>query len=105
MLWSLLAIAIGAYAGLCVIFFIFQRSFIYMPRPPTPADAAAFTLEVPGATVRVSTRPHDGPKALLFFGGNAGVAADAVPDPFPVSVPVLMRELWNSLRGVSEGGA
>ena len=85
-LWSLLAIAIGAYAGLCVIFFIFQRSFIYMPAPPTPADAAAFTLEVPGATVRVAMRPHDGPKALLFFGGNTGVAADAVPklaDTFP----------------------
>ena len=26
-------------------------------------------------------------------------------DPFPVSVPVLMRELRNSPRGVSEGGA
>ena len=26
-------------------------------------------------------------------------------DPFPVSVPVLMRELGNSPRGVSEGGA
>lgn len=27
------------------------------------------------------------------------------PDPFPVFVPVLMRELGNSPRGVSEGGA
>jgi hypothetical protein len=26
-------------------------------------------------------------------------------DPFPVSVPVFMRELGNSPRGVSEGGA
>ena len=26
-------------------------------------------------------------------------------DPFPVFVPVLMRELGNSPRGVSEGGA
>ncbi|MBM4012998.1 MAG: alpha/beta hydrolase [Planctomycetes bacterium] len=86
MLWSLLAIAIGAYAGLCVIFFIFQRSFIYMPTPVTPADAAAATLEVSGATVRVSTKPHDGPKALLFFGGNAEDVACTVPelaDAFP----------------------
>jgi hypothetical protein len=33
-------------------------------------------------------------------------AADRwLADPLPVSVPVLMRELWNSPRGVSEGGA
>lgn len=80
MLWSLLTIAIGVYAGLCLIFFVFQRSFIYMPTPATPAHGAAFTLEVPGAAVRVSTRPHDGPKALLFFGGNAEDVAYTVPE-------------------------
>ncbi|MFM9025361.1 MAG: alpha/beta hydrolase [Planctomycetaceae bacterium] len=86
MLWSLLTIAIGVYAGICVIFFIFQRSFIYMPTRVTPAHAEAFTLEVPGATVRVSTRPHDGQKALLFFGGNAEDVAYTAPelaDMFP----------------------
>lgn len=86
MLWTLLTIAIGVYAGLCIIFLIFQRSFIYMPTPATPAHAAAVTLEVPGATVRVSTKPHDGPKALLFFGGNAEDVAYTVPelaDAFP----------------------
>jgi hypothetical protein len=80
MLWTLLTIAVGVYAGLCVIFFIFQRSFIYTPTPATPVHAAAFTLEVPGATVRVSTRAHDGPKALLFFGGNAEDVAYTVPE-------------------------
>lgn len=80
MLWTLLTIAVGVYAGLCVVFFVFQRSFIYMPTPVTPAHAAAFTLEVPGATVRVSTRTHDGPKALLFFGGNAEDVAYTVPE-------------------------
>jgi pimeloyl-ACP methyl ester carboxylesterase len=86
MLWSLLTIAVGGYAGLCVVFFVFQRSFIYMPTPVTPAHVAAFTLEVPGATVRVSTRLHDGPKALLFFGGNAENVASTMPelaDAFP----------------------
>lgn len=80
MLWTLLTIAVGVYAGLCVVFFVFQRSFIYMPTPVTLAHAAAFTLEVPGATVRVSTRTHDGPKALLFFGGNAEDVAYTVPE-------------------------
>ena len=78
--WTLLTIAIGVYAGLCVIFLVFQRSFIYMPTPVTPAHAAAFPLDVSGATVRVSTRPHDGPKALLFFGGNAEDVASTVPE-------------------------
>jgi len=80
MLWSLLTITIGAYAGLCIIFFIFQRSFIYMPTPATPSRVGAFTLEVPGARVRISTRPHDGPKAVVFFGGNAEDVASTVPD-------------------------
>ena len=80
MLWSLLTIAIGVYAGLCLIFLVFQRAFIYMPTPATPAHAAAFTLEVPDAKVRISSRPHDGPKAVVYFGGNAEDVAHTVPE-------------------------
>jgi pimeloyl-ACP methyl ester carboxylesterase len=80
MLWSLLTIAIGAYAGLCLVFLSFQRSFLYMPTRITPAHAQAFTLEVPGAAVRISCRPQDGPKALLYFGGNAEDVAYTVPE-------------------------
>lgn len=80
MLWSLLTIAIGVYAGLCLVFLIFQRSFIYMPTPVMPAHAAAFTLAVPEANVRISSRPHDGPKALVYFGGNAEDVAYTVPE-------------------------
>ena len=78
--WSLLTIAIGVYAGLCLVFLVFQRSFIYMPTPVTPAHAATFTLEVPDAKVRISSRPHDGPKALVYFGGNAEDVAFTVPE-------------------------
>ena len=56
MLWSLLTIALCVYAGLCLVFLIFQRSFIYMPTPVTPAHAAAVLLEVPDATLRISAR-------------------------------------------------
>jgi pimeloyl-ACP methyl ester carboxylesterase len=80
MLWSLLAIAIGVYAGLCLVFAVFQRSFIYMPTPVTAAHAAAFPLEVSGATVRISSRSHDGPRALVYFGGNAEDVAYTVPE-------------------------
>jgi pimeloyl-ACP methyl ester carboxylesterase len=85
MLWSLLTIAIGVYAGLCLVFFLFQRSFIYMPTPVTAAHAATFALEVPGAAVRISARPHDGPKALVYFGGNAEDVSFTVPELADVS--------------------
>ena len=80
MFWSLLTIAVGVYAGLCLVFLLFQRSFIYMPTPVTPTHAQAFPLEVPGATVRISSRPHDGPGALVYFGGNAEDVAYTVPE-------------------------
>ena len=80
MLWSLLAIAACAYAGLCLVFLVFQRSFSYMPTPETPAHASAVVLEVPGAQLRISARPHDGPKALVYFGGNAEDVAYTLPE-------------------------
>jgi pimeloyl-ACP methyl ester carboxylesterase len=80
MAWSILTIAACAYAGLCLIFFVFQRSFIYMPTPATPAHAGAVTLEVPGATLRVSRRPLEGAKALVYFGGNAEDVAFTLPE-------------------------
>jgi len=69
--WSIISIAACVYAGLCLVFFVFQRAFIYMPRQATAEHAAAFVFEVPGATLRVSCRPMEGSKALVYFGGNA----------------------------------
>jgi len=80
MLWIILTIAVCAYASLCLFFFIFQRSFIYMPTPATPAHDAAAVLEVPNARLRLSTREFDGPKALVYFGGNAEDVASTLPE-------------------------
>jgi pimeloyl-ACP methyl ester carboxylesterase len=80
MLWTLLVTGLGIYAGLCVFFLIFQRSFLYMPTPLMPAHDAAMVLDVPGARLRISSRPHDGPKALVFFGGNAEDVAYSLPE-------------------------
>lgn len=80
MLWSLLTIAAGVYAGLVLVFLVFQRSFIYMPTPRSPAHAAAAVLEVPGARLLISRREHDGPKALVYFGGNAEDVAYTLPE-------------------------
>jgi pimeloyl-ACP methyl ester carboxylesterase len=57
------------YAAACVALYAFQRSLIYYPQP-TSYDSPADTLILP-ADVRVTVRPHAGPKALLYFGGNA----------------------------------
>ena len=82
MLWTILTIAVCAYASLCLFFFVFQRSFIYMPTPAHPTHNAADVLEVPDARLRLSTRRFDGPgpKALIYFGGNAEDVASTVPE-------------------------
>ncbi len=80
MFWIVLRIAICVYVGLCLFFFIFQRSFIYMPTLAMPMHDRALLLEVPGARVRVSSQPLNGPKAIIYFGGNAEDVAHTVPE-------------------------
>lgn len=80
MLWSLLTIGCGAYVGLCIVFLVAQRWFIYMPTPMTSAHAAATVLEVPDARLRIATRLHDGPKAVVYFGGNAEDVVFTLPE-------------------------
>jgi pimeloyl-ACP methyl ester carboxylesterase len=69
---SLISIALVFYAGACAALFAFQRSLIYFPQPRSfgsPADTQR--VQVAGAELVVSARPHAGPKALIYFGGNA----------------------------------
>ena len=80
MLWTILMIAVGLYASICLFFFVFQRSFLYMPTPAHPTHNASDVLEVPDARLRLSTRQFDGPKALIYFGGNAEDVASTVPE-------------------------
>jgi pimeloyl-ACP methyl ester carboxylesterase len=68
----LILIAFAGYLAACLALFAFQRSLIYFP--PQAASVAAprtSTLALPGAAVRVSERPRQGPQAVLYFGGNA----------------------------------
>ncbi len=80
MLLTALTIAACVYGGLCLFFFLFQRSFIYMPTPATATHDAARVLEVPNARLRIATRSLAGPKALVYFGGNAEDVAYTVPE-------------------------
>ena len=57
-------------------------------KTPTPwycprclaAHAAALSLDVPGARLRISTQSLEGPKALVYFGGNAEDVAYTLPE-------------------------
>jgi pimeloyl-ACP methyl ester carboxylesterase len=70
--FKVIAVAALAYAGLCGLLFVFQRSLIYLPQPRSfAAGAPPLRLAVDGAELLVTTRPLGGARALVYFGGNA----------------------------------
>jgi len=67
------------YMGLCAALFLFQRSLIYLPHPPSDHDRETLTVGVDGAQLLVTTRQSDTPEAVLYFGGNAEDVAYSLP--------------------------
>ncbi len=66
-----LTVALIGYAGTCVALYFFQDSLIYYPQPRAVAAAeSTMTMATDGAEVVVTVRPLDGPKAIVYFGGN-----------------------------------
>ena len=78
-LMVLVVILTGLYLALCVALLVFQRALIYFPQPAT-LQAPSLMLEVADAQVQVTVRPHDGPKALIYFGGNAEDVSRNLPE-------------------------
>lgn len=76
----LTGVTIG-YFGLCGALFIFQRSLIYFPQPGSGDDRTT-TVALPTASARVlvATRPIEGTRALLYFGGNAEDVSLSMPN-------------------------
>jgi pimeloyl-ACP methyl ester carboxylesterase len=69
-----------AYVLLCGALFFLQRSFIYFPEPAFgDGDATSLVLPTPTARVLVAARPIDGPRALIYFGGNAEDVSLSMP--------------------------
>jgi len=59
------------YLGICAALFVCQRSMIYHPVPSAINDPdSILTLKVADADLLVSSRPHQGAKAIIYFGGN-----------------------------------
>lgn len=84
---TILVLGLAAYSAACLILFLLQRSFIYFP----PVSAALHaprtsTMTVSGACVNISERPHAGPRAVIYLGGNAEDVSMSLPqldDAFP----------------------
>lgn len=79
-LGSIVVIIAVVYLALCAALFVFQRALIYFPQPRAVGTSATLlTLSVDDAQVLVSVKPHEGPKALIYFGGNAEDVSRSLP--------------------------
>jgi len=63
-------VLVAVYAAICTVLFCFQRSLLFHPVPAS-GNVPTATLRVPDAVLRLATRAHQGPRAILYFGGNA----------------------------------
>lgn len=67
------------YAVMCTALFLRQRSLIYYPQRASLSDHSVLRLPTPAGDVLVSQWLHDGPGALLYFGGNAEAVSNSLP--------------------------
>jgi len=83
------------YLGLCGVLFVFQRSFIYFPQPLC-GDHQGTMISLPVQTERVlvCTRPREGSRALIYFGGNAEDVSLNM-QPFSAGIPDRALYLLN----------
>ena len=80
-LMSLVALIVAVYLVLCAALFFFQRSLIYFPQPNAVNTAdSRITLSMPDVQVSVVTRERVGPRALIYFGGNAEDVSHNLPE-------------------------
>jgi hypothetical protein len=70
-----------AYLGLCAWVYLTQRSQIYFPTPETRHPGAeSVWIKSAGAKLKVWTVTRPGPRALVYFGGNAEDVAGNLDD-------------------------
>jgi pimeloyl-ACP methyl ester carboxylesterase len=76
--WILLTVAL-AYLGFCVALYALQRSFQYFPTPRRlgPTQLAG-TFRSGDTLLQLTVRPHAGPGAVLYFGGNGEDVSSSV---------------------------
>ena len=71
MLVAILALVVIAYAAACGALFWFQRSLVFFPQPRELGTRALDSFRNGDTLLQLTVRPHAGPGAVLYFGGNA----------------------------------
>ncbi len=100
---SLVALIVAVYLVLCAALFFFQRSLIYFPQPNAVSSSdSQLILSMPDARVSVITRERVGPRALIYFGGNAEDVSRNLPE-FAEAFPDYAVYLLN-YRGFGGSG-
>ncbi|MHC5349898.1 alpha/beta hydrolase [Metapseudomonas furukawaii] len=80
-LMHLLLLAAGLWLLMALLLFVFQRSLLYFPQPRTLGGVEqVMLLPLTDARVTVTVRPVSGPRALIYFGGNAEDVSRSLPD-------------------------
>ena len=79
MLTLILVTLVVAYVGFCIALYTKQRSFQYFPTPRRlgPTQLAG-TFKSGDTLLQLTVRPHDGPGAVLYFGGNGEDVSSSV---------------------------
>jgi len=79
MLTLILTFLAVAYAGFCIVLYVAQRSFQYFPTPRRlgPGEMAG-TYKRGDTLLQLTVRPHAGPGAVLYFGGNGEDVSSSV---------------------------
>jgi pimeloyl-ACP methyl ester carboxylesterase len=67
------------YVVICGVLFFVQRSLLFHP-VPAAGGGMVTSIDVAGVGLRIATQPHDGPRAILYFGGNAEDVSRTVPE-------------------------
>jgi len=80
-LLTLLGVAGLVYAALCAFLFATQRSQIYFRTPESSAPGATpLWLDSGGVRLKVWVVERPGPRAVVYFGGNAEDVAMSLPE-------------------------
>ena len=78
-LLGFLAVAMLMYVAACAFLYFQQRHLLYYPQAVRHVDNKARPLRADGPRVLVSTREAAGPRAVVYFGGNAEDVTRALP--------------------------
>jgi pimeloyl-ACP methyl ester carboxylesterase len=90
-----LAVLLLAYLAICAALFAYQRSLIYFSQPKSwGGPDTMLHLQAKDAELVVTTRQAVGPKAIIYFGGNAEDVSANLPsfsEAFPAHALYLLH--------------